>query len=110
MVDEKAKSDLVVRNATMEEIAREMAKKKKPLVRLNKPNLLLLPPASDSVKLIQYFHRSLTSATEKFAGFLYSLASRKPLFQQAARLSSEFGVLCNEVTSLSLLLQIENAM
>ncbi|CAA7061146.1 unnamed protein product [Microthlaspi erraticum] len=68
-----------------------------PLVRMNKPNLLLLPPASDSVKLIQDFQRSLTSATEKFAGFIHSLASKNPLFQQAARLSSEFHVLCDEI-------------
>ncbi|CAH2072221.1 unnamed protein product [Thlaspi arvense] len=68
-----------------------------PLVRTSKPSLLLLPTAPDSVKLIQDFHRSLVSATEKFTGFFHSLASKNPLFQEAARLSSEFRVLCDEI-------------
>ncbi|KAL0673104.1 hypothetical protein Bca4012_001085 [Brassica carinata] len=68
-----------------------------PLVRPNKPSLLLLPPASDSVKLIQDFHRSLVSVTEKFTGFFHSLASRNPLLQEAVRLSSEFRGLCDEI-------------
>jgi len=80
-----------------------------PLVRSNKPNLLLLPPVADSVKLIQDFHQSLISATEKFKGFLHSLASKNPLFQEAVRLSSEFHILCDEVTSLSLLM-LKNVM
>ena len=78
-----------------------------PLVRPNKPSLLLLPPASDSVKLIQDLHRSLVSVTEKFSGFFHSLASRNPLFQEAVRLSSEFRCLCDEVDSLFLLMQID---
>ncbi|KFK26355.1 hypothetical protein AALP_AA8G237700 [Arabis alpina] len=68
-----------------------------PLVRTNKPSLLLLPPIADSVKLIQEFHRSMVSATEKFSGFFHSLASKNPLFQEAVRLSSEFHVLCDEI-------------
>ncbi|VVB16896.1 unnamed protein product [Arabis nemorensis] len=68
-----------------------------PLVRTNRPSLLLVPPVADSVKLIQDFHRSLVSATEKFSGFFHSLASRNPLFQEAVRLSSEFRVLCDEI-------------
>ncbi|XP_010493251.1 PREDICTED: ylmG homolog protein 2, chloroplastic [Camelina sativa] len=68
-----------------------------PLVRSSKPNLLLLPQAADSVKMIQDFHRSLVSATEKFSGFFHSLASKNPLFQEAVRLSSEFRVLCDEI-------------
>ena len=81
-----------------------------PLVRPNKPSLLLLPPASDSVKLIQDFHRSLVSVTEKFTGFFHLLASRNPLFQEAVRLSSEFRGLCDEVTSLFPLMQIGNVI
>ena len=72
-----------------------------PSVRTNKPSLRLLPPASDSVKLIQDFHRSLLSATEKFAGFFHSLAAKNPLFQEAVRLSSEFRGVCDEVSSRS---------
>ncbi|WZZ21855.1 hypothetical protein YC2023_123242 [Brassica napus] len=72
-----------------------------PSVRTNKPSLRLLPPASDSVKLIQDFHRSLLSATEKFAGFFHSLAAENPLFQEAVRLSSEFRGVCDEVSSRS---------
>ncbi|KAH0906959.1 hypothetical protein HID58_038786 [Brassica napus] len=68
-----------------------------PSVRTNKPSLRLLPPASDSVKLIQDFHRSLLSATEKFAGFFHSLAAKNPLFQEAVRLSSEFRCICDEI-------------
>ncbi|KAL1204254.1 putative YlmG protein 2 [Cardamine amara subsp. amara] len=68
-----------------------------PLMRSNKPSLLLLSPAADSVKLIQEFHRSLVSAAEKFSGFFHSLASKNPLFQEAVRLSSEFRVLCDEI-------------
>ncbi|KAJ4883610.1 YGGT family protein [Raphanus sativus] len=68
-----------------------------PSVRTNKPSLRPLPPASDSVKLIQDFHRSLLSATEKFAGFVHSLAAKNPLFREAVRLSSEFRGVCDEI-------------
>lgn len=74
-----------------------------PSVRTNKPSLRPLPPASDSVKLIQDFHRSLLSATEKFAGFVHSLAAKNPLFREAVRLSSEFRGVCDEVIVLQLL-------
>ncbi|KAJ4866856.1 YGGT family protein [Raphanus sativus] len=67
------------------------------LARPNKPNLLLQPPVSDSVKLIQDLHRSLASVTEKFSGFFHSFAGRNPLFHEAVRLSSEFRGLCDEV-------------
>ncbi|KAF8113362.1 hypothetical protein N665_0050s0022 [Sinapis alba] len=63
----------------------------------NKPILQLLPPASDSVKLIQDFHRFLLSTTKKFAGFIHSLAAKNPFFQEAVRLSSEFRCVCDEI-------------
>lgn len=75
------------------------------LARPNKPNLLLLPHVSDSVKLIQHLHRSLASVTEKFSGFFHSFAGRNPLFHEAVRLSSEFRGLCDEVDSM---FQIDN--
>ncbi|KAG2299996.1 hypothetical protein Bca52824_036468 [Brassica carinata] len=53
-----------------------------PSVRTNKPSLQLLPPASESIKLIQEFHRSLLSATEKFSGFVHSLAAKTLSFRK----------------------------
>ncbi|XP_010520479.1 PREDICTED: ylmG homolog protein 2, chloroplastic [Tarenaya hassleriana] len=70
-----------------------------PLARPTKPNLLLLPPACESSNVIHDLHRSLVKATEKFSGFVHSLASRNPLFQKAVLLSSELQALCHEIRS-----------